>query len=84
LTVDVSTADAVGGEPIITPDGEPVGRVSSGAYGHSIGQSVALSFIRTPYVADGAEFDVAILGKPHRARLHAAPLFDPKGERLRA
>ena len=84
LTVDVSTADAVGGEPIFTPDGEPVGRVSSGAYGHSIGQSVALSFIKTAYAQDGAEFDVAILGKPHRARLHAQPLFDPKGERLRA
>ncbi|MSP82451.1 MAG: FAD-dependent oxidoreductase [Alphaproteobacteria bacterium] len=83
LTVDQANADAVGGEPIFTTDGEPVGRVSSGAYGHSIGQSVALGFVRTDCATPGTEFDIAILGRPHRARLHAAPLFDPKGERLR-
>ena len=59
-------------------------RYSGSLQKNSIGRSVALSFIKTPYVEDGAEFDVAILGKPHRATLHAQPLFDPKGERLRA
>jgi dimethylglycine dehydrogenase len=81
--VETTTADAVGGEPIFTPDGEPVGRVSSGAYGHSVGASIALGFVKTAHAAPGAEFDIAILGLPHRARLLAAPPFDPKGERLR-
>jgi dimethylglycine dehydrogenase len=32
----------------------------------------------------GAEFEVAILGRPHRARLLERPPFDPEGMRLRA
>ncbi|MEH6360331.1 MAG: FAD-dependent oxidoreductase [Amylibacter sp.] len=84
LVVDVDNADASGGEPIFLPDGTPVGRVSSGAYGFSIEKSVALCFIKAEHAVAGAEFDVAILGKPHRAVMLDAPAFDPKGARLRA
>jgi dimethylglycine dehydrogenase len=83
LIVDTDDADASGGEPIFLPDGTPVGRVSSGAYGYTVEKSVALCFIKTEHVVSGAEFDVAILGKPHRATMLDAPAFDPKGERLR-
>jgi len=81
--IDVTTADATGGEPIFLADATPVGHITSGAYGHSVGASLALGFIRTPYL-DNAEFDVAILGKPHKARILDKPLFDPEGERLRS
>ena len=83
LIVDTDNADASGGEPIFLPDGTPVGRVSSGAYGYTVEKSVALCFIKTEHAVSGAEFDVAILGKPHRAVMLDAPAFDPKGERLR-
>ncbi|MBT6278406.1 MAG: GcvT family protein [Chromatiales bacterium] len=83
LEVTANGADAVGGEPIFKPDGTPIGRVSSGAFGHSVGQSLALSFIKTEAAITGAEFDVAILGQPHRAILLEEPPFDPRGERLR-
>jgi dimethylglycine dehydrogenase len=83
LIVETSDADASGGEPIFLPDGTPVGRVSSGAYGYSVEKSVALCFIKTQHAIAGAEFDVAILGKPHRAVMLDAPAFDPKGDRLR-
>lgn len=76
-------ADAAGGEPIFTPDGKPAGRVSSGAYGHSVGKSLALGFVKSELAEPGSEFDIAILGLPHRAILLAEPPFDPKGERLR-
>ncbi len=84
LAVEVDTADATGGEPIFTTEGEAVGYVTSGAYGHSVGASLALGFIQTTHLTNASAFDVAILGKPHRARLLDAPLFDPKGERLRS
>ncbi len=84
LAVEVDNADASGGEPVFLPDGTPVGRVSSGAYGYSVEKSIALCFIKADYVKSGAEFDVAILGKPHRAVLLDEPAFDPKGDRLRA
>jgi dimethylglycine dehydrogenase len=83
LIVETTNADASGGEPIFLPDGTPVGRVSSGAYGYSVEKSVALCFIKAEHAVAGAEFDVAILGKPHRAVMLDAPAFDPKGERLR-
>ena len=84
LRVEVDTADAAGGEPIFLPDGgTPVGRVSSGAYGHSVGASLALGFIRTEDAVPGQQFDVAILGRPHRAVLLERPPFDPEGTRLR-
>jgi dimethylglycine dehydrogenase len=82
--IRTTTADANGGEPIFTPDGEPVGRVSSGAFGHSVGASIALGFVKTAHAIPGAEFDIAILGIPHRATLLGAPTFDPEGARLRS
>jgi len=83
LSIDVSNADAHGGEPIFLKDGTPVGRVSSGAYGHTVEQSLALCFIRSEHVASGTEYDVAVLGIPHHARLLDAPPFDPEGQKLR-
>lgn len=83
LSIDVDNADASGGESIFAKDGTPVGRVSSGAYGHTVKQSLALCFIKTEFVKSGAEFDVAVLGLPHHARLLDDPPFDPKGEKLR-
>jgi dimethylglycine dehydrogenase len=79
---DITTADATGGEPIFLPDGTPVGRVTSGTYGYSVGMSLALGYLKdTPA---GSAVDVMILGKPHRGVVLAEPPFDPKGARLRA
>ncbi len=79
---DVTIADATGGEPVFLPDGTPVGRVTSGTYGYSVGMSLALGYLKD--VPAGAEVDVMILGKPHRGVVLAEPPFDPKGEKLRA
>ncbi|PUB14966.1 GcvT family protein [Yoonia sediminilitoris] len=80
----VHRADASGGEPIFLPNGTPVGRVTSGAYGASVGKSLALGFVKDGTAKAGDTVDIFILGKPHRATLLAAPPFDPDGERLRA
>ncbi len=80
--LEVENADASGGEPVFLPDGTPVGRVSSGTYGYTVGKSLALGFLKG--VAPGSEVDVMILGRPHRGVVLSEPPFDPKGERLRA
>ena len=77
-------ADASGGEPVFLPDGTPAGRVTSGAYGASVGKSLALGFLRDGTAAPGDDVDIFILGKAHRARVLAEPAFDPEGARLRA
>lgn len=77
-------ADASGGEPIFLPDGTPVGQVSSGAYGYSVGESLALGYVRADVAKGGQKFTVSILGRPHEAELLEKPLFDPDGTRLRS
>jgi dimethylglycine dehydrogenase len=84
LSIDTDKADASGGEPVFAKDGTPVGRVSSGAYGFTVEQSLALCFIKPEFLESGAEFDVAVLGQPHHARLLDKPPFDPAGAKLRA
>jgi dimethylglycine dehydrogenase len=81
---DSHNADASGGEPIFLPDGTPVGRVSSGAYGYTVEKSLALAFINPEHALTGTPFHVAILGIPHTAVMLDRPAFDPEGHRLRA
>jgi dimethylglycine dehydrogenase len=83
LEIDAKEADASGGEPVFLPDGLPAGQVSSGAYGHAVGRSLALAYVKAGLAVPGAEVLVAILGRDHRARILAAPPFDPEGLRLR-
>ena len=82
--LETSNADANGGEPVFLTDGTPVGRVSSGAFGHSVDASIALCFIKDAHATAGTEFDIAILGVPHRAVILEQPPFDAQGDRLRA
>ena len=76
-------ADAWGGETI-SRNGRYVGRITSGSYSFTFGTSVALGYVDAPEVEYGGQYEVAVLGIPHKARLLAEPLFDPKGERLRS
>ena len=77
-------ADATGGEPIFLPDGTPIGRVTSGAYGASVGMSLALGFVKTGTVNPGDTVEVFVLGKPHKGTVLGAAPFDPEGQRLRS
>jgi len=84
VRIEQTESDANGGEPVFLTDGTPIGRVSSGAYGHSVGASIALCFIKSAQATAGTELDIAILGIPHRAVILEKPPFDAAGERLRA
>lgn len=77
-------ADATGGEPIFLPNGTAVGRVTSGAFGYSVGKSLALGFVKNGTAKPGDTVEIFILGKAHKATVLAEPPFDPKGEKLRA
>ncbi|MEC3862099.1 glycine cleavage T C-terminal barrel domain-containing protein [Mesobacterium sp. TK19101] len=79
--VTASHADATGGEPIFR-DGEGIGRVTSGAYGYSVGKSLALGFVKD--AAPGDAVDVMVLGRPHKATILHEPPFDASGAILRA
>ena len=65
------------------PDGMPVGQVTSGAYGYSVGKSLALGYVKAGAVQPGDTVEIAVLGRPHKARMLAEAPFDPRGHRLR-
>ena len=83
LEVEATTADALGGEPVFAKNGTPAGRITSGAYGHSVGKSLGLAMIKADLLDREPSFDVAVLGQPHNAHVLPAPPFDPDGRRLR-
>ena len=83
ISIETTDADAVGGEPIFLPDGTPVGRISSGAYGHTVGKSLALGFVKTAHAEPNTALDVAVLGRSHASVILEHSAFDPKGDRLR-
>ena len=80
--VDADDADVLGSESILQ-DGTPVGYVTSGAFGHFVGKSLAAGYIPAALARDGAEFRIGVLGRDCRAVVRAAPLHDPAGARLR-
>ena len=83
IEIEAVEADATGGEPVFLPDGTPLGQVSSGAYGYSVGKSLALGYVKADLAKPGDEVSVAVLGRPHRGWLLERPPFDPEGLRLR-
>ena len=83
LEIDAVGADALGGEPVFLPDGTPAGQVTSGAYGYSVGRSLAIVYLKAGLARPGDTVHVAILGGRVPARVLAHPPFDPDGLRLR-
>jgi 4-methylaminobutanoate oxidase (formaldehyde-forming) len=76
-----------GGE-VILRSGERVGYTTSGAYGHSVGASVALGYVRAldgsvdPDVLLADEYEIEIAGEPYAARASLSPPFDPSRQRM--
>ena len=83
FAVDAEGADAIGDEPI-WQDGKVVGWVTSGAYGHSVGTSLALGYVPKASADAASGFEIEIIGERRPARRLDAPLFDPAGTRMRA
>ena len=83
FVVDAPHADVVGYE-VVLKDGKPVGHVTSGGYGHCVGKSLAVGYIPTELVRDGAKFHIDILGVECEAVLTTRALYDPQGSKLRA
>jgi dimethylglycine dehydrogenase len=96
LAIDATDADASGFEPVKLDD-RLVGYTTSGAYGHHVGQSLALAYVDRDVVRDLAAIDsggashggaaaltIDVIGETRAARLLTAPVFDPKGVRIRS
>jgi len=73
-------------EPVIR-DGEAVGYLSSGNYGHALGAAVGMGYV--PCRGERAEdvlasaYEIEVAGVRVKARASLRPLYDPKAERIR-
>ena len=79
---EIDDADAGGNEPLWKGD-KMVGRATAGAFGHYIGQSLAIGYIDAGFGAVGTELEIEILGKRYPAQVIPESPHDPENERLR-
>jgi dimethylglycine dehydrogenase len=81
--VSAGDADAIGDEPI-WHDGTVVGWVTSGAYGHRVGASLALGYVPAELARAEAAFEIEIIGERRAAVRLTEPAYDPSGGLMRA
>ncbi len=84
MTLSDSQTIALGKEPIRSKDGKIIGWVAAGGYGYSVEKSIIYAYLPMDFSGVGAELDVEFLGEQVGATVVQAPLWDPKGERIRA
>lgn len=82
LEVDAVDADASKDDGIWL-DGRLVGVVTSGAYGHHVGASLALAYVDHEVLVARPELLVDVVGEPRSARILPEIPYDPTGTRLR-
>ncbi|WP_273508687.1 GcvT family protein [Planktotalea frisia] len=83
LEIDADGADASGYEPI-WQDGNKIGFVTSGGYGHTMGKSYAMGLVDVASAAEGTDLTVHIVGVERSAKVIAPSPYDPKGKAMRA
>ena len=85
VVMEIAAADAevVGYESIIK-DGTAVGYVTSGAYGHCIGKSLAAGYVPSALARDGETCEIDVLGEMRMATIRINSIYDPQGLRLRS
>jgi 4-methylaminobutanoate oxidase (formaldehyde-forming) len=77
------------GRETILRDGKPVGYLTSGGYGYTVGASIGLGYVRheagvTDDWLNEGRYALVVAGEETPAKLALAPLHDPDGARIRA
>jgi glycine cleavage system aminomethyltransferase T/glycine/D-amino acid oxidase-like deaminating enzyme len=71
------------GEETVCIDGEPVGRLTSGAFGYTVGASVGLATVCIEVDPETAPLSVRVRGVDLPARGSKLAFYDPSGSRVR-
>jgi 4-methylaminobutanoate oxidase (formaldehyde-forming) len=83
LTLADPLRAVLGNEPVRVA-GQTVGRVTSGAIGHTVASSIAFAYLPAESTAPGTAVQVLVFGDWVDATVAAEPLYDPTGARVRA
>ena len=83
MTLDDPSAVATGKEPIM--DGNRVlGYVTSANYGHSIGRGIVYGYLPMSHTEVGTSVDVLYFDERLQATVAKEPLYDPRGDKMKA
>jgi 4-methylaminobutanoate oxidase (formaldehyde-forming) len=82
LVLDGEACVLWGGEAVVAA-ARVVSRVRSGGYGHTLGHNVALAYLPAELAQRGTAVSVESFGRLVPAEVRTAPLWDPRGERVR-
>lgn len=82
LAVETSDSDCLGNEPVFSGE-KIIGITTSGAYGHTVGQSLAFAYVQPQYAEPGTKFEIRILGQICSATVLKEAAYDPQNLRLR-
>jgi len=83
LVLDVPNTFVFGSEPI-RHAADVVGWVTSGGYGYSINKSIAYAYLPKEFAKPGTRVSVECFGAEIGAEVRKDPLYDPKGEKIKA
>ena len=88
FTVDNPDIVLLGRETILR-NGEPVGYLTSGGYGYTLGKNIGYGYVRNAGGIDeiflsSGNYELIVAMERTPARIHMEPLYDPKGERIKA
>ncbi|MDM8164699.1 FAD-dependent oxidoreductase [Roseovarius sp.] len=74
-------------EPVIR-EGEYVGYLSSGNYGHHLGAAVGMGYVpckgESAQDVLGSTYEIDVMGTKVKAKASLKPMYDPKSERVKA
>ncbi|WP_420446324.1 FAD-dependent oxidoreductase [Candidatus Poriferisodalis sp.] len=83
--VDATDNEVRGNEPAFAPGSdEPMGIGTSGAWGHTVGRSLAFVYVDPRFEAPGSTFELDLLGERRTATVLAEAAYDPANKALRA
>jgi dimethylglycine dehydrogenase len=82
LEIDALDADGSEYEPVWS-DGQRVGYVTSGEYGHVVDKSLAMALIDREHCEVGTELTTHVVGVERPARVIEASPYDPDGSAMR-
>ncbi len=75
--VDATDNDVRGNEPAFDADGNVMGIATSGAWGHTVGRSLAFVYVAPEFEAPGSTFELDLLGERRVCTVLAEPAYDP-------
>ncbi|MBV0901772.1 glycine cleavage system aminomethyltransferase GcvT [Haloarcula salina] len=64
------------GYEVTTPDGEPIGRVTSGTMSPTLGEPIALGYVSVAHAEPDTAVRVVVRGEPKKARTRSTPFLD--------